>query len=104
MKTKRSNFTPRITIASVALTLAISQALTPNAFAAASTATVSGGLEEIIVTAQKRVQNPQEVGIAISAVTGADLASLGAFSASDITKTMPAVVLTQPLDSWRHAE
>jgi iron complex outermembrane receptor protein len=96
MKTERSNFTPRITIASVALTLAISQALTPNAFAAASTATVSGGLEEIIVTAQKRVQNPQEVGIAISAVTGADLASLGAFSASDITKTMPAVVLTQP--------
>ena len=61
---------------------------------AATTNTV--GLEEIIVTAQKRAQNSQDVGIALSAVTGDDLANLGAVSASDITKAMPAVVLTQP--------
>jgi iron complex outermembrane receptor protein len=60
-------------------------------------ATASGaGLEEIIVTAQKRAQNSQDVGIAISAVSGADLTELGAVTASDITKAMPAVVLTQP--------
>src|SRR6476660_527215 len=35
---------------------------------AATTNTV--GLEEIIVTAQKRAQNSQDVGIALSAVTG----------------------------------
>ena len=59
--------------------------------------TASGaGLEEIVVTAQKRAQNSQDVGIAISAVSGADLAELGAVTASDITKAMPAVVLTQP--------
>ena len=53
-------------------------------------------LEEIIVTAQKRAQNSQDVGIAMSAVPATDLADLGAVTASDITKAMPAVVLTQP--------
>ena len=63
----------------------------------APAASASGvGLEEIIVTAQKREQNSQDVGIALSAVTGEDLANLGAVTASDITKAMPAVVLTQP--------
>ncbi|MBV8851891.1 MAG: TonB-dependent receptor [Sinobacteraceae bacterium] len=53
-------------------------------------------LEEVTVTAQKRVQNAQDVGISISAVSGADLQALGAVEATDITKSMPAVVLTQP--------
>jgi iron complex outermembrane receptor protein len=56
----------------------------------------SGGLAEIIVTAQKRSQNAQDVGISISAVSGNDLVALGATAATDITKSMPAVVLTQP--------
>ena len=56
----------------------------------------SGQLEEIIVTAQKREQNPQDIGISLSAVSGGDLAALGAATATDITKSMPAVVLTQP--------
>src|ERR1700716_770408 len=56
----------------------------------------SGALEEIVVTAQKREQNSQDVGISISAISGADLSSLGAVTATDITKSMPAVVLTQP--------
>src|SRR6202023_3918591 len=59
-------------------------------------ATPSGALEEIVVTAQKREQNSQDVGISISAISGADLNSLGAVTATDITKSMPAVVLTQP--------
>ena len=59
-------------------------------------ATAGAGLEEVIVTAQKRAQNSQDVGIALSAVSGADLTALGAVTASDITKSMPAVVLTQP--------
>ena len=96
------NTNPRLTpnntvrIASAALAFGIAQILASVALAAESAPTVSGGREEIVVTAQKRAQNSQDVGIAISAVTGDDLASLGAGSASDITRTMPAVVLTQP--------
>jgi len=56
----------------------------------------SGSLEEIVVTAQKREQNSQDIGISLSAISGADLNSLGAVTATDITKTMPAAVLTQP--------
>lgn len=62
----------------------------------AQTASSSGALEEIVVTAQKREQNSQDIGISLSAITGADLNSLGAATATDITKSMPAVVLTQP--------
>jgi outer membrane receptor protein involved in Fe transport len=62
----------------------------------AQQASSSGALEEIVVTAQKREQNSQDVGISVSAITGADLAALGAVTATDITKSMPAVVLTQP--------
>ena len=56
----------------------------------------TGRLEEVIVTAQKRAQNSQDVGIALSAVSGDDLKTLGAVTATDITRSMPAVVLTQP--------
>src|SRR6266436_10190701 len=59
-------------------------------------AATSGGLAEVIVTAQKREQNLQEVGISLSAVSGSDLTDLGVVNATDITKSMPAVVLTQP--------
>ena len=67
-----------------------------NAQQASVAGSAAGGLEEVIVTAQKRAQNSQDVGIAISAVSGEELTALGAVTASDITKTMPAVVLTQP--------
>jgi iron complex outermembrane receptor protein len=62
----------------------------------AQTTSSSGALEEIVVTAQKREQNSQDIGISLSAITGADLNSIGAATATDITKSMPAVVLTQP--------
>ena len=57
----------------------------------------SGGeLQEIVVTAQKRLQNAQDVGISISAISGNELEGLGAVAATDITRFMPAVVMTQP--------
>ena len=58
--------------------------------------TPSGTLEEIVVTAQKREQNSQDIGISLSAVSGADLSAMGVSVATDITRDMPAVVLTQP--------
>src|SRR5262249_60311336 len=63
---------------------------------AADESTSSGALEEVVVTAQKRAQNAQDVGISISAVSGADLENLGAVAATDITKSIPAVIMTQP--------
>lgn len=56
----------------------------------------SGTLEEVVVTAQKRAQNAQDVGISLSAISGTDLQAVGAVAATDITKSMPAVVMTQP--------
>ena len=53
-----------------------------------SAATPTGGLEEILVTAQKREQNPQEIGISLSAITGSELSNLGVTTATDITKSM----------------
>jgi len=68
----------------------------PQSATAQQAGASGGGLEEVIVTAQRREQNGQEIGISLSAVTGADLTNLGVVNATDITKSMPAVVLTQP--------
>jgi iron complex outermembrane receptor protein len=86
--------TPTGRAALTVLAFCATQVFTPAALA--QKAPAAGALEEIIVTAQKRAQNSQDVGIALSAVTGDDLAALGAATATDITKSMPAVVLTQP--------
>src|SRR5262249_50609757 len=82
----------------VARSLAIGSALAAFAGAtmAADESTSSGALEEAVVTAQKRAHNAQDVGISISAVSGADLQNLGAVAATDITKSIPAVIMTQP--------
>src|SRR5438874_11447462 len=81
------------TVAIAAALAALAGAPTARAQQPAAT---SGGLEEVIVTAQKREQNLQEIGISLSAVSGSDLTDLGVVGATDITKSMPAVVLTQP--------
>jgi len=77
--------------------MALATVLTASSVAAiAQQAPATGALEEIIVTAQKRAQNSQDIGISLSAVSGDDLNKLGVVQAADITRTMPAVVLTQP--------
>ena len=56
-----------------------------------------GALEEIVVTAQKREAELYRTSVLrCPAISGADLVALGAVTATDITKSMPAVVLTQP--------
>ena len=54
------------------------------------------GLEEIIVTAQKREQNLQDIGIAVTAFNGAEMAKLGMFSVSDIVAQTPNVTYVSP--------
>lgn len=53
-----------------------------------------GILEEIIVTAQKREQNIQDVGIAITAFTGDQMRALGIDDSFDIARYAPGVHLS----------
>ena len=53
-------------------------------------------MEEIVVTAQKREQDPQDVGIAISALTGDQMRQLGFTNAQQVTAMAPGVSTVQP--------
>jgi iron complex outermembrane receptor protein len=78
------------------LGLALGLAAVPMAHAQAATkdAKHEGGiLEEIVVTAQKREQNLQDVALAVSAFSGEQLKSLGITQTTDITQQIPALHL-----------
>jgi iron complex outermembrane receptor protein len=51
----------------------------------------AGGLEEVVVTAQKREQKSQDVGITMTALSGTQLKDVGVESALDVAKLSPAV-------------
>lgn len=53
-------------------------------------------MEEITVTAQKREQNLQSVGIAITALSGDQLDALGFTNAQEVTALAPGVATLQP--------
>ena len=53
-------------------------------------------LEEIVVTAQKRAQNIQDVGIAITALTGDQIRQLGMQDTTWVPDMAPGVQLVQP--------
>jgi iron complex outermembrane receptor protein len=61
------------------------------AFAGSASAQI---LEEVVVTAQKREQNLQDVGIAITAFTGDQLTALGVVESTDIAAMTPGVHLS----------
>ena len=67
--------------------------LVASCFSASAIAQV---LEEILVTAQKREQNLQDVGISVSAFSGQQLAELGMLSVSDIVAQTPNVTFVSP--------
>jgi iron complex outermembrane receptor protein len=52
-----------------------------------------GGLEEIVVTAQKREQNLQDVPIAVTAITGDSLQTNRVTSVSDLSGLAPGVIV-----------
>ena len=56
----------------------------------------SGVLEEVVVTAQKRNQSMQDVGIAVTAFTGNQLKQLGYDNAQQISAQSPGVTTIQP--------
>jgi len=53
-------------------------------------------IEEVVVTAQKREQNIQEVGIAVTALTGEQMEQLGFTNAQQVTAMAPGVSTVQP--------
>ncbi len=53
-------------------------------------------LEEVIVTAQKREQSLQEVGIAVTAFTGERLEQLGVVNSTDLASVTPGLNYTIP--------
>ena len=61
-----------------------------------SASAIAQVLEEILVTAQKREQNLQDVGISVSAFSGQQLAELGMLSVSDIVAQTPNVTFVSP--------
>ena len=74
----------------------------PNLLASAIALTLLPGLlqaaviEEITVTAQKREQNIQDVGIAMSAFSGEQMEQLGFSNAQQVTSMAPGVSTVQP--------
>jgi iron complex outermembrane receptor protein len=70
--------------------------------AAAQTAPAATAPAEVVVTAQKRAQNLQDVPQAIQAVSGAQLRSQGAVEFTDLSKIAPSLVIRpaeQPVNS-----
>jgi len=64
-------------------------ALSNSASAQEDTAPIARGLEEIIVTAQKRSQSLQDIPISISAMTGESLADSGVDTQRLLSQTVP---------------
>ena len=56
----------------------------------------SGGIAEIVVTAQKRAQNLQDVPVAVSALAGDELESRGVSETSDLQGFVPSLQITTP--------
>lgn len=54
-----------------------------------------GGLAEIVVTAQHRAENQQDVPISITAITADTLGSSGISATSDLSQVVPAVQMTR---------
>ena len=68
---------------------------TPS-IATAADATDSGGLGDIVVTAQKREQKLQDVAAAVSAIGGAELQARGVTETSDLMGQVPSLQVTTP--------
>ena len=67
------------------------QSTTGEAGIAADKADASISLDEVIVTAQRREENLQRIGVAVSAVTSKDLLNAGISQSDDLGKVVPSL-------------
>jgi iron complex outermembrane receptor protein len=72
---------------------ALAQAGPDNARAEASDAADQGGLEDIVVTARKVAENLQDVPVAVTAFSGADLAAQNAQRVQDVARFTPGLII-----------
>lgn len=56
-------------------------------------------LEDIVVTAQRRSQNLQDVPVTVTAITGSALTNMGAVSTRDLSTVVPGLVFNKTLGS-----
>ncbi|MGI9270260.1 MAG: TonB-dependent receptor [Woeseiaceae bacterium] len=91
MKLQKKAFTPKVTRSAIAAAVA-SAIAAPAAFAQQSS-DQGFVMEEILVTATKRVQSVQDVPISITAVTGDKLRELNVVNVLDLQKTVPGMKL-----------
>ena len=64
------------------------------ACAAATSASQSTQLEEVLVTAQKRTQNLQDVGISVTALSGRQMRDLGLTETRNLNQQVPSLMIT----------
>jgi len=74
---------------------ALAQSAAPQSDSKAALPKAEGGLEEVIVTANRREQNLQDVGTSIAAFSGEQLKDLGVVSAADVSSITPNVDLVR---------
>ncbi|EIZ78648.1 TonB-dependent receptor [Novosphingobium sp. Rr 2-17] len=62
---------------------------------AQDTTTQNGSLEEIVVTAQKREQNLQDVPVAVSAISSEQIEARGVSAITDVARVSPSLTITE---------
>ena len=82
-----------LSVCALAATPAFAQPTQPPA-AQTSGAAPADGVSEIIVTAQKRAENAQNVAVAITALSSQDIAASGVTSTEDLRAAVPALNVT----------
>ena len=87
------NFLGRTSAIAVAGMLVMSHPAMAQDAGTATATSSNTGLSEIVVTAQRREQNLQDVPVAISAIGGASLRNLGIHDSNDISKAVAGVTL-----------
>jgi iron complex outermembrane recepter protein len=66
---------------------------------ASASANDAGGLEEVVVTAQRRTESLQNVGIAISVLSGQSLADKSITFVNDLQNATPSLQIQGSADS-----
>lgn len=75
----------------------------PISIVVVATPVNAGGLEEIVVTAQKREQNLQDVGVSVTAFTAAQVDKFGFTNSTDIISQTPNLSLGTPTGEGNNA-
>jgi iron complex outermembrane receptor protein len=60
-------------------------------------------IEEVVVTAQKREQNVQEIGISVTAFSGEQLKDLGITTSTDLVAQTPGLTYVTPFGDGNNA-